>query len=35
MPTEVSFAVEAAAGLLRRHVSAGQIEDVLRTLIAG
>ena len=30
--TEASFAVEAAAGVLRRHVSAGEIEDVVRTL---
>lgn len=30
--TEASFAVTAAAAVLRRHVSAGEIEDVARTL---
>ena len=30
--TEASYAVRAAAGLLRRHVSAGEIDGVLRTL---
>ena len=33
--TEASFAVTAAARVLRRHVSAGEIDDVLRTLPAG
>jgi uncharacterized protein (DUF2267 family) len=30
--TEASFAVDAAAAVLRRHVSASEIEDVARTL---
>jgi len=30
--TEASYAVQAAAGVLRRHVSAGEIDGVLRTL---
>ena len=30
--TEASFAVQAASTVLRRHVSAGEIEDVARTL---
>jgi uncharacterized protein (DUF2267 family) len=30
--TEASFAVEAAARVLRRHVSSGEMEDVARTL---
>jgi uncharacterized protein (DUF2267 family) len=30
--TEGSFAIQAAARVLRRHVSAGEIEDVVRTL---
>lgn len=34
-PTEASLAVEAVATLLRRHVSAGEIEDVLSSLPEG
>ena len=30
--TEASFAVQAAAAVVARHVSAGEMEDVLRTL---
>ena len=30
--TEAWFAVEAVAKVLRRHVSAGEIEDVVRSL---
>jgi uncharacterized protein (DUF2267 family) len=33
-PTEASYAVRAAADVLRRHVSLGEIEDVLANLPA-